>query len=540
MSNATLAARISALIDKWNGYKNALRDMLTKKDGTVDMEDGTGAIVTLPTFPALQASVNILTDSLTGAVSEAQNINAQTVIYMNAAGKSATDADVARAASYVSRDASQASADASAGSASSSAAQVGLAKDQVALATTQVSLATDQVALATNKATAASGSATAAAGSAATAGTKADTATNQAVIATNQAAAAVVSATDANASQGLALNYANAAVNVEVTPGYFSALHWAEQARLNVLGSLVFKGKFDASKGAMPTEPHLGDFYIVSVTGTVSAVKYTTGDMVFFDGTAWDRIDNQSTVSSVAGRIGNVVIGISDLAGLQAALDSKQGNLGFTAVQQGTGIGQLNNVIKIGYAGASGKTKLTVDATDFGNIALESWASGAFVTRNQANDTRGTTFQAPNPPNIANISATGNDRNTALLISNGSNGNASATMSFIREGIFGAHFGLDTDNVLKIGSWSFGAVAYRVIHEGVSNWVCPGSFTTSSAAGATMSGNGSGMQMNGNWWHSGELYHLNANSSAWVRTPRMFVQSGDPGAGASEGDIWCW
>lgn len=47
-------------------------------------------------------------------------------------------------------------------------------------------------------------------------------------------------------------------------------------------------------------------------------------------------------------------------------------------VQQGTGVGQLTNVVKIGWSGAS-KLKATVDTTDLGNIATETWASGAFL-----------------------------------------------------------------------------------------------------------------------------------------------------------------
>jgi hypothetical protein len=40
-------------------------------------------------------------------------------------------------------------------------------------------------------------------------------------------------------------------------------------------------------------------------------------------------------------------------------------NLGFNPVQQGTGVGQLSNVVKIGYS-AQNKIKATVDITDFG------------------------------------------------------------------------------------------------------------------------------------------------------------------------------
>lgn len=36
------------------------------------------------------------------------------------------------------------------------------------------------------------------------------------------------------------------------------------------------------------------------------------------------------------------------------------------------------------------------------------------------------------------------------------------------------------------------------------------------------------------------LYQLSANSAAWIVTPRIFIQSTDPGAFASDGDLWFW
>lgn len=55
----------------------------------------------------------------------------------------------------------------------------------------------------------------------------------------------------------------------------------------------------------------------------------------------------------------------------------KQDALGYTPVQQGTGVGQLTNIVKIGWSAAS-KLKVTVDSTDLSNIALESWVNGLF------------------------------------------------------------------------------------------------------------------------------------------------------------------
>ncbi len=57
-----------------------------------------------------------------------------------------------------------------------------------------------------------------------------------------------------------------------------------------------------------------------------------------------------------------------------ARLALKQDALGYTPVQQGTGIGQHANVVKIGF-GDLGKLKLTIDATDLGNFAMESWVT---------------------------------------------------------------------------------------------------------------------------------------------------------------------
>lgn len=70
-------------------------------------------------------------------------------------------------------------------------------------------------------------------------------------------------------------------------------------------------------------------------------------------------------------------------SGLNAdLLDGQQGawyadiaaRLGFTPVQQGTGVGQTANAIKIGWS-AGGKLKATVDSSDIGNIAFESWVT---------------------------------------------------------------------------------------------------------------------------------------------------------------------
>lgn len=50
-------------------------------------------------------------------------------------------------------------------------------------------------------------------------------------------------------------------------------------------------------------------------------------------------------------------------------VDTKQANLGFVPVQQGTGIGQTGSVVKIGWSGT--RTKITIEETDMGNIVMD-------------------------------------------------------------------------------------------------------------------------------------------------------------------------
>jgi predicted nucleic acid-binding Zn-ribbon protein len=80
------------------------------------------------------------------------------------------------------------------------------------------------------------------------------------------------------------------------------------------LGALVYKGVFDASSGVFPSSPSQGDYYVVSVQGTISSHTYHVGDWIVYNGSSWDDIDNSQTVSSVNSKVGAVVLGSDDIA----------------------------------------------------------------------------------------------------------------------------------------------------------------------------------------------------------------------------------
>ncbi|SUE95810.1 tail fiber protein H [Ectopseudomonas mendocina] len=196
-------------------------------------------------------------------------------------------------------------------------------------------------------------------------------------------------------------------------------------AAATLTGNLVEYGSIDLSSGAYPATPTNAGFWKVTVGGSVGGVDYGVGDTLVYSKNLdqFYKIDNTESVTSVNGKTGAVALVPSDIGaleaggtavaaqklstartisatgdatgsasfdgsanisisltvvdnshnhtignvtGLQAALDAKQPSLGFAPIQQGTGAGQGNNAVKMGWS-ASGLL-LQVDSTDFANV----------------------------------------------------------------------------------------------------------------------------------------------------------------------------
>lgn len=83
--------------------------------------------------------------------------------------------------------------------------------------------------------------------------------------------------------------------------------------------------------------------------------------------------------------------------------------------------------------------------------------------RQRTPNMEGTYFQSGSPPYISGI----NGDQPALTISNQGNQSASAVIQFHREGSWAAYFGVDTDNIWKVGGRSMGANSYALWHDGM-------------------------------------------------------------------------
>ena len=115
---------------------------------------------------------------------------------------------------------------------------------------------------------------------------------------------ALTSNTVANSKLGAANGVATLGADSKVT---------SSQLPASLVGAVLYKGVLDASGGSYPGSPTKGDYYVISVSGTISATAYYVGDWAAYNGSSWDKIDNSASSS-----------GWSTVAGIVKLLDASK------------------------------------------------------------------------------------------------------------------------------------------------------------------------------------------------------------------------
>ena len=99
------------------------------------------------------------------------------------------------------------------------------------------------------------------------------------------------------------------------TPGGLATLDGDGKILITQLptNTTIFRGNWDASAGTYPAYTGItpGDWYLVSVAGTIGNVKYAVNDRIMWSGTAWVKQTATGEVASVNGR-SNVVTGLME------------------------------------------------------------------------------------------------------------------------------------------------------------------------------------------------------------------------------------
>jgi hypothetical protein len=93
-------------------------------------------------------------------------------------------------------------------------------------------------------------------------------------------------------------------------------------------GSLIPQGSWNASTNTpdISATTETGYYWIISVDGSTNLggiTDWKVNDWAIKTATGWAKVDNTDAVLTVAGRTGNIVLAISDITGLQTALDAK-------------------------------------------------------------------------------------------------------------------------------------------------------------------------------------------------------------------------
>ncbi|WYV99364.1 tail fiber protein [Pseudomonas phage vB_PpuM-NoPa] len=102
----------------------------------------------------------------------------------------------------------------------------------------------------------------------------------------------------------------------------------------------------------------------------------------------------------------------------------------------------------------------TLNSASLTNFYTKAQSDGRYVVNGATGSNLYVNVTNNSIPTIS--AATASFGSNSLRVSNGGNGNASAVLSFVREGTYATWFGLDTDNELAFGGWSDGAIRYRL------------------------------------------------------------------------------
>lgn len=232
----------------------------------------------------------------------------------------------------------------------------------------------------------------------------------------------------ASADVTTALGYTPVNPNIQGMPNGLATLDASGKLLTNqvptaLVGALQYQGTWNASTNTpalVSGTGTKGQYYKVSVAGTTpldGQAQWSVGDMVVFDGTTWDSIDGlTSEVTSVAGRIGAVVLSNTDISGL-GTLATQNGT--FSGSSSGVNTGDETNATilnKLAIPSISGtntgdetlatiKSKLgitTLSGVNTGDQTLASLGAEAVANKDVSNGYAGLTLLKLNLRNVAN------------------------------------------------------------------------------------------------------------------------------------------
>jgi hypothetical protein len=150
-----------------------------------------------------------------------------------------------------------------------------------------------------------------------------------------------------------------------------------------VLGALSYQGTWNASTNTPTLVSSVGTkgyYYVVSVAGSTNLdgiTDWKVGDWAVYNGTAWQKIDNTDSVTSVNGYTGTVVLTNTDISGFGSMSTQNANAVAITGgTINGTTIGATTATTGA-FTTATASTSLTtpiVQASNSGGLSLKNSA----------------------------------------------------------------------------------------------------------------------------------------------------------------------
>jgi hypothetical protein len=97
----------------------------------------------------------------------------------------------------------------------------------------------------------------------------------------------------------------------------------------SIIGQVEYKGTWNAyiNLPILPETPtEKGVYYVVSSSGTTFNLTFEVGDWLISNGVSWEKVDNTDAVTTVFGRLGNIVANESDYSNFYASTGHTHSN----------------------------------------------------------------------------------------------------------------------------------------------------------------------------------------------------------------------